>query len=159
MIYNFDTHDEHAATAALLLYAIYRSRDQKRFKITPDMYGVIERAVKSVAKRAPDLFEFIERLKPKLACSTIHPRWAKTLPDNLVSMRYNPETGEVMQLGTDQGKRQFLTEVLDEVDHRAVLDVLYKKAAYVVLLVRDRLEREKPMEAKFEAEDKEDAAV
>ena len=27
---------------------------------------------------------------------------------------------------------------------------MYKKAAYVVLLVRDRLEREKPYEAQFE---------
>lgn len=32
MIYNFDTSDENAATAAFLVYAVYRSRDTKRFK-------------------------------------------------------------------------------------------------------------------------------
>ena len=42
--------------------------------------------------------------------------------------------------------------MLQEVDHRQVLDFLYRKTALVVLLVRDRLEREKPLEAKFETE-------
>jgi hypothetical protein len=71
-------------------------------------------------------------------------------------MKVDPATGELMQV-QDQGRRQFLTDVLEQVDHRAVLDILYKKAALVVLLVRDRLEREKPIEARFEAEDDVDA--
>jgi len=154
MIYNFDTSDENAATAAFLVYAVYRSRDMKRFKITPGMWDTIERAVKSVAKRAEDLGEFIEKLKPKLACASIKPKWAKTVPDEIISMKLNPETGELMQI-QDSGRRQFLTDVLESADHRAVLDVLYKKTAYVVLLVRDRLEREKPYEAQFEADDDE----
>ena len=74
MYYNFDTSDENAAVAALLVYATYRSRDLKRFKVNPEMWSTIERAVKSVAKRAPDLGEFLERLKPKLSCSSIKPR-------------------------------------------------------------------------------------
>ncbi|MBW2672559.1 MAG: hypothetical protein JRD89_03970 [Deltaproteobacteria bacterium] len=147
MFYNFDTDDERAATAALLVYAIYRSRDVKRFKVTPDLWGQTERAVKSVAKRATDLGEFIEKLKPKLYCSTIHPRWAKTLPDGIISMKMM-EDGSVIQV-QDKGRRQFLTDVLQMVDHREVLDVLYQKASLVILLVRDRLEREKPIEAKF----------
>ena len=158
MYYNFDTSDKNAATAALLVYAIYRSRDMKRFKITPEMWNTIERAVKSVAKRADDLGEFIEKLKPKLACASIKPKWAKTLPEDIITMKVDPETGELMQI-QDQGKRQFLTDVLEEIDHRAVLDVLYKKAALVILLVRDRLERERPYEAQFEAEDAESEDV
>jgi hypothetical protein len=156
MYYNFDTSDPNAATAALLVYAIYRSRDAKRFKVTPEMWNTIERSVKSVAKRAEDLGEFIEKLKPKLACASIKPKWAKTLPDDVITMKVDPATGELMQV-QDQGRRQFLTDVLEQVDHRAVLDILYKKAALVVLLVRDRLEREKPIEARFEAEDDVDA--
>jgi len=42
-----------------------------------------------------------------------------------------------------------LTDVLQGVDHRQVLDFLYRKTALVVLLVRDRLEREKQLESKF----------
>lgn len=147
MYYNFDTDDETAATAALLVYAVYRSRDPKRFKVSPDMWGMIERAVKSVAKRAADLGEFIERLKPKLMCPTIQPRWAKTIPDGMVSMKMMPD-GTIAQV-QDRGRRQFLTDVLQEIDQREVLDVLYRKASLVVLLVRDRLEREKPIETRF----------
>jgi hypothetical protein len=148
MYYNFDTEDHQAAVAALLVYAIYRSRDTKRFKISLDMWGMIERATKSASKRADDLGDFIEKLKPKLHCPTIQPRWANTMPEGVITMKLNPDTGELMQV-QDKGRRQFLTDVLQEVDHRAVLDYLYKKSALVVLLVRDRLEREKPIEARF----------
>lgn len=151
MYYNFDTDDHGAAVAGLLVYAIYRSRNLKRFKITPDMWSMIERAVKSASKRAADLGDFIEKLKPKLHCETIQPRWANTMPEGVVTMKLNPDTGEFIQV-QDKGRRQFLTDVLQEVDHRQVLDLLYRKTALVVLLVRDRLEREKPVEAKFETE-------
>jgi len=141
MYYNFQTEERNKAVAALLVYAIYRSRDQNKFKVTPDMWGIIERSVKSVAKRAVDLEEFIEKLKPKLKCSTITPKWAKTIPDDIVTMKMN-EDGSFIQV-RDLGKREFLVEVLAEINHRQVLDVLYEKAALVVLLVRDRIEREK----------------
>lgn len=150
MIYNFDTSNEDAATAAFLVYVVYRSRDIKRFKITPEMWSTIERAVKSVSKRAEDLGEFIEKLKPRLACTSIKPKWAKTIPDGMVTMMKGAD-GSLYEIGhEEEGRRQFLTDVLEGAGDRAVLDVLYKKAAYVVLLVRDRLEREKPYEAQFE---------
>lgn len=151
MYYNFDTTDEHLATGALLLYAIYRSRNTKRFKVSPDMWGVIERAVKSASKRASDLNDFIEKLKPKLQCETIQPRWANTMPDGIVSMKMM-EDGSVVEV-QDKGRRQFLTDVLTEINHQRVLKLLYKNTAVIVLLVRDRLEREKPIEVKFKKED------
>jgi len=114
------------------------------------MWGMIERATKSASKRARDLGDFIEKLKPKLHCATIQPRWANTIPDGVISMKVMPD-GSVVQVA-DKGKRQFLTDVLQGVEHRQVLDFLYRKTALVVLLVRDRLEREKPLESKFEGE-------
>lgn len=71
MIYGFDTSDEHAATAALLVYAVYRSRDKARYKASPDMWEQIERFVKDSAKRAKTLPQFIESLKPRLACGSV----------------------------------------------------------------------------------------
>lgn len=47
MIYNFDTNAQHEAVSALLVYAVYRSRDRKRFKVTPEMWGQIERFCKA----------------------------------------------------------------------------------------------------------------
>jgi len=146
--YGFNTGDENAALGALLVYGIYRSRDVKRFKVTPDMWGVIERAVKSSAKRALNLHDFIERLKPRLMCSTLKPKWMATDEEALLSpvtMAVNRETGEIIQK-QDKGRRQFWVEILEQIDHQAVLDILYKKTSWVIALVRDRLERERPLE-------------
>lgn len=157
MLYGFDTDDGNAATAALCLYAIYRSRNPKRLKVTPDFWGVIERAVRSTAKRATTIPVWIEKLKPKLGCETISPRWAATDAGGLITMLPDPRTGELMQVG-GRPKREFLTSIIGEADNKAVLEVAYKQAAYVVLLVRDRLEREKPYEALFiEQDDYEEA--
>lgn len=148
MYYGFNTGDENAALGALLVYGIYRSRDVKRFKVTPDMWGIIERAVKSSAKRALNLHDFIERLKPRLMCSTLKPKWMATDEEALLSpvtMAVNRETGEIIQK-QDKGRRQFWVEILEEVNHQAVLDILYRKTSWVIALVRDRLERERPLE-------------
>ena len=148
MYYGFETNDENAALGALLVYGIYRSRDIKRFKVTPDMWGIIERAVKSSAKRALDLHDFIEKLKPRLMCSTLKPKWMETDEEALlrpIAMVMNRETGEIIQK-QDKGRRQFWVEILEQIDHQEVLDILYKKTSWVIALVRDRLERERPLE-------------
>jgi hypothetical protein len=155
--FNFDTDDESAATGALMVYAIYRSRDQKRFKITPDMWGIVERAVKSVAKRAPNLGEFIEKLKPKLMCSTINPRWLKPNPWADVTTEGGAQIDDAAVRFKDgsfatfgnQDKRYFLTDILRDADDKEVLNLLYRQTALIVLLVRDRLEQEKPIEVTF----------
>jgi len=149
MFYGFDTSDENAAIGALLVYGIYRSRDQKRFKVSLDMWGQIERAVKSSAKRAMDCNDFIEKLKPKLHCSSIQPRWmwdGDQMLEATVSA-YNRETGEIIEIA-DRGRRKFWTRILEECDHKIVLERLYQRTALIIALVRDRLERERPLEAR-----------
>lgn len=149
MIYGFDTKDENAALGSLLVYGIYRSRDMGRFKVTPDMWGVIERAVKASATRAMDLYDFIEKLKPKLSCSTLHPRWMKTDMTEIVTMYMDKETGELIAPGGQGERRQFWVQELEAADHEAVLKTLRYQTARTIALVRDRLEREKPIEAQL----------
>src|SRR5690606_35414646 len=95
MLYGFDTQDRHSATAALIVYAIYRSRDPRRLKVTPDFWGVIERAMRSTAKRAATIPLWIDKLCPKLGCSAISPRWASTGDGDLFTMLRDPKTGEL----------------------------------------------------------------
>lgn len=148
MIYAFDTDDLAAATAALLVYAVYRSRDTRRYRVTPDMWAQIERFVKSASKRAPTLPRFLETLKPRLACGTLHPRWMETGIKGLLPRMDTAGHAEYMQCADS---REFLTAVLAAADQREVLARLYKETAWVVLLVRDRLEREKPIESQLTA--------
>ena len=156
MIYGFDTTNKHAALGSLLVFGIYRSRDVRRFKVSVDMWGIIERGVKSSAKRAEDLTDFIEKLKPKLMCSTVSPRYMKTDQD-AVTMFIDRGTGELWSKEEDN-KRQFWTRILEEANDQDTLEALYKKTSLIIALVRDRLEREKPVEAQLyrETEDVEE---
>lgn len=154
MLYGFDTSDGAAATGALLVYAVWRSRDMRRFKITPDVWGKIERFTKASAKRADSLPRFLEALKPRLLCDTVSPRWmAVGLAGEIPAVV--TDDGVRLQVGAPEGQREFLAGVFERADHTATLDALYRETAYVVLLVRDRLERERPIETRFAALDAE----
>ena len=147
MIYNFDTNDTHAAMAALLVYAVYRSRDKRKFKITPEMWGQIDRFTKSSSKRARNLPQFIDVLMPKLSCPSINPQWMQIGMTGRIVDISNGEFAEFT--GTNTQGREFLTSVLETEDTSIVLNKLYKETTFIILLVRDRLEREKPIESTF----------
>lgn len=147
MLHGFDTHDEPAAVGALLVYAVWRSRDKTRYKVTPDVWGQVERFTKGAAKRAATLPGFVERLMPRLSCATLQPRY---LVSDLMS--YRPmvanEDGEIIEVaGAEDDRREFLTRLLDETDPAPVLAALYHETVKIILLVRERIEREKPYEA------------
>ncbi|MBA2878029.1 hypothetical protein HNR63_001083 [Anoxybacillus kamchatkensis] len=52
--------------------------------------------------------------------------------------------------GNDGNKREFLTEIIESGKDDEILYQLYKETARTIMLVRDRLEREKPLESKLE---------
>lgn len=161
MIYGFDTEDEAAATGALLVYAVWRSRDQKRFKVTPDVWSQVERFVKASAKRAETLPRFLEALKPRLSCGTIDPRWMRAGMAGEIPAVVTDD-GVRLVVAAEDGQREFLAGVFGRADHGAALERLYRDTAWVILLVRDRLERERPVEARFAAtvaEGEDDGAV
>lgn len=150
MFYGFDSNNQEACIGALLVYGLYRSRDMKKFKVTPDMWGVISRAVSGCAFRSVDLWEFLEKMKPKLQVAELKPKWMRTENNPLISMYYDQETGEIIQRAQRQEQRQFWTDILAAADHEAILEILAKKTSLVIALVRDRLERERPYEADLE---------
>lgn len=145
MIYNFDTEKNDEATAALIVYAIYRSRDRKRFKVSPEMWGQIDRFVKSSAKRAQTIPQFIDNFMPKMSCASIHPKAMEVA----VSGRLIQVGDSFMEFNQDD-KRTFLTRVIADCNEKQVLNKLYKETAWIVMLVRDRLEQEKPIEKSIE---------
>ena len=155
MTYGFDTDNQNEATAALLVYAIYRSRDTRRYKVTPDMWSQIERFTKASAKRARSIAEFIEALKPRLLCGTISPRWMEAGIKGDISMlaRTNSSGATEYIQHSDPEQREFLTRVIGRADEHAVINSLYRTTALIVLLVRDRLERERPIEKRHHIED------
>ncbi len=147
--YGFDTDDLHEATAALLVYATWRSRDRNRFRVTPDVWSQVARFVRASAKRSTTLPEFLDRLMPRLACGSLHPRAVEVGIRGVIPLVETVE-GEYIQPGADGEQREFLTGVLRRVDHRRVLAMYNTQSSLVIALVRDRLERERPIERRFE---------
>jgi hypothetical protein len=63
---------------------------------------------------------------------------------------YQDEFGNIIMKGNDGNKREFMTDIIENGNDEEVLYQLYKETARVIMLVRDRLEREKPIETKLE---------
>jgi len=63
---------------------------------------------------------------------------------------YQDEFGNIIMKGNDGNKREFMTDIIESGKDEEVLYQLYKETARVIMLVRDRLEREKPIETKLE---------
>lgn len=141
MIYNFDTKNESAALGALIVYGCYRSRDISKFKVSPDMWGIIERATKSCAKRADNLNNFIEKFKKKVSCSTLKPAYMMSHTKAEEILVPDKSGGFISKKET--GKREFWLNIIEDSDNQEVLNELYKHTSFIIVLVRDRLEREK----------------
>jgi hypothetical protein len=107
----------------------------------------VERFVKASAKRATTIPAFLEALKPRLCCATLSPRAMHVAMVGYPPFAQTTE-GDWVPLAMG-GERQFLTEVISRVNQKAVVDKCYRETAWIVLLVRDRLERERPNEAKI----------
>lgn len=142
MLYGFDTDIQEEAIASLIIYSIYKSRDINKFKVTPDMWGVIERSVKSCATSSANLKSFIECLKIKLHCSTIK---ISTFSLNTPMDEIVIDIGEGHLIGKTPTKDFRFLKLLDGsvVDVKNVLKCLKNYTTFLILLVRNRLEIDK----------------
>jgi len=150
MLFGFDTENETVAAGALLVYATYKSRDAKRGPSGYDMWEQIERFARRSAKRADDVGGFLAKFKPMMACGTLNPRYCKTgvASDNATVL----EDGSVVVKSEQSEHRDFLiaiTESSDE-EQQKIVDCIYEQTQRIILLVRDRLERERPYEVEAE---------
>ena len=140
MLLGFNTENEIKAKAAMLVYVIYKSRDAKRGPSGLDMWGQIERFAKAAAKRSEGIDDFVNSFKRKIACSTINPYWMRN--DISATNAAVLKDGSIMSFVGDL--RVFGLEIFDdEANGKEIVECLYSKTQIVILLVRDRLEREK----------------
>ena len=148
MLLGFETENKVKANAAFIIYVIYRSRDKKRGPSGVDMWGQIERFAKASAKRAEDIDDFVEAFKRKMACTTINPKYMKN--DTKSANARLLETGEIMVFSNKEN-RSFGLDVFENDElGKEIVDCIYNKTQIIILLVRDRLEREKMFEMEEE---------
>jgi hypothetical protein len=85
-----------------------------------------------------------------MACDSINPRWCGSgIPAaNAMYM----DDGSIIVRGEQTERRDFMlgiTEASAQVQ-QDIIRLLYEQTQRIILLVRDRLEREKPFEGQFE---------
>ena len=139
MIYKFDTDNKKRAIAALVIYAVYRSRDQKRFKVSTKMWEQITNFCKLSAKKSTNLAEFIEHLRKPMHCEAIKPAYCEI--EGTKGATKQLADGTVFESGADS--RQFLTRILEECSQEQVISTIINETAFIIMLVRERLETEK----------------
>ena len=81
-----------------------------------------------------------------MACDTINPKWMDT--GVITGTVIRTDTGEILSFGDGGTKRDFMLEIVEgpKEQQRSVVDLIYSETQRIVLLVRERLEREKPIE-------------
>lgn len=104
--------------------------------------------------RADDVGEFLESFKRQMACGTINPRFCFTGAAAMNAMKFSDGSIFVHE-ESDKAPRDFMISILEapQEKQQEITDALYEQSQRIILLVRDRLEREKPLDGKFETED------
>jgi hypothetical protein len=140
MIYNFDTDKKERALAALLIYAIYKSRDQTRFKVSTKMWEQVTNFSKLAAKKSENLAEFLEYFRKPMKCTTVLPKYCLT--EEHKGVLKTDKNGSIIETSGEEMK-SFLTSEIENSDEKKIISTIIRETAFVIMLVRERIEIEK----------------
>lgn len=131
MNYNFITDDERRAKAALLLYAMYRSRDEKSSLNGLETWNRMHSYMRAACLKAETTAEFVEEFCRKAKIDSIKPVYLTTEPP-LIQLN----DGSLVQ---PDGAYDFALDAYED----GTLELYNSEALYLIMLVRERLQREK----------------
>lgn len=131
MYYNFDTDDLTRAKAALLLYAMYRSRDKQSSLNGVDTWTRFTAYIQGACLKSSTTAEFVQAFCKKARVSSIKPRYLDTGDPVLM-----PD-GEMIEA---EGVHDYRTGIVED---NSLLPVLNRENVYLTLLVRERIQRER----------------
>lgn len=131
MYYRFDTDDLNHARAALLLYAMYRSRENNSSLNGLDTWTRFTSYIRGACLKSSTTAEFVQEFCRKAGVGAIKPRYL--------------DTGDPVQLAT--GEMVSASGVYDYhariVEDDSLLPIYRREGMYLTLLVRERIQREK----------------
>ena len=132
MLYQFDTDDLRHAKAALLLYALYRSRDEKSSLNGLETWDRFGAYIKGACLKSATIAEFAQNFCAKAKIESIKPRYLHT--GGPVVM---PETGELISSDSIKDYQVWLFE------DNSLLPLIERESMYLIMLVRERIQRDK----------------
>lgn len=148
MHYGFNTDDVKQAGAALLLYALYRSRGRDSFINGVETWNRMESLCRGACRKSSTTSEFVTKFKQAAGIGAIKPRYLSD-PD--------AETGlQVLSDGSVVGSSEVKTYRTDIIRDNEIRSVIERDYPLIIMLIRERVQREKFEMAEEESEDEED---
>lgn len=128
----FDTESIDHARAALLLYAMYKSRQSKSSLNGIETWDRCNSYIKAAICKSSTTGEFVNEFCKKADVGSINPRYLKT--DGLVNIG---SAGAMIQA---DGIYNYKLNLYED---KKILELLSKETLYIVMLVRERIQRER----------------
>lgn len=132
MYLNFDTDDLKRARAALLLYAMYRSRDANSPLNGLETWDRFASCVRGACLKSHTTAGFVEAFCRKAKIGSVKPRYLST--GEPVKM---PDSGILVQA---DGVRDYRLDIMED---DSILPIFAEESMYLIMLVRERIQREK----------------
>lgn len=132
MLYKFDTESLDHAKCALLMYALYKSRDKNSPLNGIETWDRFNSFVRGACLKSINIREFVQNFCRKAKIESIKPYFLTT--DNLVIL---PDTGEVVQ------STEWRNYNINLFEDDNLLTIINNETLYIITLVRERIQREK----------------
>ena len=142
MLYQFDTDSLSHAKAALLLYGMYRSRKKESPLNGLETWDRFQTFVRGACLKASTTAEFVQAFCKKAKIDSVKPRYLST--GEPVAM---PDTGELIM---SAGMADYRLGIMAD---DSLMRLYNTESMYLIMLVRERIQREKFLP---EVEDDED---
>lgn len=140
----FDTDSLTHARAALLLYAMYKSRDNNSPLNGLETWNRFGSFMRAASLKSTTTAEFVQEFCHKAKIQSVKPRYLNTGDPVVIS-----ETGELIM---SDSVKDYRLEILED---NSLLRLFERESQYLIILVRERIQREK-IEGGTEDEEAED---
>jgi hypothetical protein len=135
MYYNFDTDSVEHAKAALLLYAMYRSRNKNSSLNGLETWDRFNSYVRGASLKSKTTAEFVQNFCRLAKVDSVKPKYLASV-DGLTLL----PTGEVIE---SSQYKDFKLKIMED---NSLLRLFETEGLYLIMLVRERIQREKATE-------------
>ena len=132
MLYKFDTDSLSHAKAALLLYAMYRSRKPVSPLNGLETWDRFQSFIRGACLKSSTTAEFAQEFCRKAKIDSIKPRYLDTGDPVIIS-----EEGEMV---LSEGVKDYRLEIMAD---NSLMPLYNSESLYLIMLVRERIQREK----------------
>ena len=132
MYYKFDCEDKEHGRAALILYAVYKSRDKTSSVAGKETWDRFSAYIKAACLKSENTAQFVQELCHKTKTNSIKPL-------------YLDDGAPVALAGTHDliVSDDFKNYRLDVLADDNLMEILKKESIYLLMLVRERIQRER----------------